>query len=166
MTSKKTHRFRWSDPLPYRLDFLSEPEMNTGCRLWWGHSNHAGYGILHYGGRSNLAHRMRWTASFGEIPPGLFVCHKCDTPACINPAHLFIGTHQDNVNDRTAKGRSSGDLRLGVLRNNTKINSETVRYIRTQAAIGRSQRAIGEEVGLFQTTVSEIVRRKIWGHIP
>lgn len=66
-----------------------------------------GYACLHYNRTTVRAHRMSWIVHFGEIPKGLCVCHKCDNRICINPDHLFLGTHQDNNDDMIAKGRQN-----------------------------------------------------------
>lgn len=76
----------------------------TGCHVWQG-STVAGYGHLYVDGKLKLAHRVSWELAKGEIPEGLFVLHKCDNPPCINPEHLFAGTHEDNMKDMDAKGR-------------------------------------------------------------
>ena len=81
------------------------------CIEFFGRRNPKGYGVAHAFGRTQLAHRIAWIFSFGDIPPGLCVCHHCDNPPCINPGHLFIGTNQDNVDDCVSKGRQAkGDL--------------------------------------------------------
>jgi hypothetical protein len=85
------------EPKPYRI---------TGrCWLWTGATNDAGYGQLRTNNAIEYAHRMSWEIHHGQITDGLFVCHRCDTPACVNPEHLFLGTHTQNVRDMLAKGR-------------------------------------------------------------
>lgn len=94
------------------------PEPNTGCWLWLSGTNN-GYGILSlyevYGRRTVLAHRASWEFHRGPIPEGLCVLHRCDTPPCINPAHLFLGTIADNTHDMIAKGRAAWQRRPGEL---------------------------------------------------
>lgn len=95
----------------------SIPEPNTGCMLFDGHLNRHGYGRLGFGGRRWLAHRLAWYLSRGEDPGERIVCHRCDTPACVNPAHLFLGTQLDNVRDMIAKGRHcQGEARSHAMR--------------------------------------------------
>jgi hypothetical protein len=81
--------------------------VQTDCILWSGRIGNHRYGVVDVGGRSVLAHRQAWEDANGPIPVGLFVLHRCDNPPCVNPEHLFLGTHQDNMADMKAKGRGA-----------------------------------------------------------
>lgn len=80
------------------------PELGP-CWIWTGIITIWGYGRIKSGGKMHAAHRVAWVLAYGDIPDGLFVCHKCDNPACVRPEHLFVGTVLDNTRDREAKGR-------------------------------------------------------------
>lgn len=92
-----------------RLDRFNEKyEINesTGCWLWHGSKDKDGYGKININYKNYRAHRLSYELFKDIIPEGLFVCHTCDTPNCVNPEHLFLGTNQDNMDDMVAKGRS------------------------------------------------------------
>lgn len=86
-----------------KVEKLGENE----CWKWKAYKNKQGYGRFGFSASQSVnAHRISWVIHFGEIPPGLFVCHKCDNPECTNPQHLFLGTRQDNINDSLIKKRA------------------------------------------------------------
>lgn len=117
-------------PLPDRLEHYSEQVTETGCILWTGCINASGYGILNHKGSARLAHRLAWTEAHGAIPAGLCVLHRCDTPACINVDHLFLGDNAANVQDKVRKGRARGQP--GEENPNAKLTAEDVSRIRRE----------------------------------
>lgn len=80
---------------------------DSACWPWQASVNKAGYGWFRWEHRSQLAHRLAYAITFGEIPEGMYICHRCDNPPCCNPDHLWLGTHADNQRDKVAKGRQS-----------------------------------------------------------
>ena len=92
-------------PLEVRFWNFVQFEPNSGCWLWSGPFVGPGYGVIKDGrDRTYLAHRLSWELAH-KAKPALFVLHHCDTPSCVNPAHLFLGTQADNMKDRKSKGR-------------------------------------------------------------
>lgn len=130
-----------------------------GCWAWLGAHNLKGYGQFKLGGKQLGAHRVAWELVFGEILTGLFVCHTCDNPGCVNPAHLFLGTNMDNVNDRDKKKRNPRGVKHGM----TKLNQEQVMYIRTS---NKNHTQLANELGVTDVLVGKIRRNELWKELP
>ncbi|CAB4176875.1 HNH nuclease [uncultured Caudovirales phage] len=149
------------DSLRERFDKYYSPEPNSGCWLWTLKGGQ--YGQLRVRGverRCIGAHRVSWLLHYGGIPPGMFVCHKCDVRGCVNPEHLFLGTIQDNVADMDAKGRRV--VIFGEARPIAKLNADKVHAIR--AASG-SYKSIGKQFGVSPQTVCNVKLGRLWTHI-
>lgn len=150
---------------------LCVPEALTGCWLWHGNltdrpSGQLGYGRFYARGGAIYAHRLSYTIHKGEVPPGMYVCHRCDTPQCVNPDHLFLGNAKDNARDRNLKGRANTEPRFqGESSPMAKLDAQTVRRIRERYAAGETQLAMAREYGLSSSTVCNIVNRKKWRHV-
>lgn len=141
--------------------FLVHPR--TRCWIWTGAKAHCGYGILTdpITKRPKRAHRWSWIFHHGEIPAGMKVLHKCDTPACVSPEHLFIGTQLDNIRDMVSKGR--GNLPAGEKHPYAKLTESEVKEIRSMK--GQTQAEIARRFNIRQDTVSRILSRKIWKYV-
>ena len=141
----------------------------SDCWEWTAHRKAAGYGHFALGRqrgarRAQIAHRVSYAlAHGGEIPDGRFICHTCDNPPCVNPAHLTAESPTWNARDMAAKGRG-GDKR-GETNANAKLNADDIRAIRTARANGDTLKAIGARFGIGAGAVCDIVRRRRWAHV-
>lgn len=107
------------------------------------------------------AHRITWVLTHGDIPPGMFVCHRCDNPPCCNPAHLFLGTAQDNQSDMVRKKRST----LGQRHPNAVLNDEAVRAIRRRAVQRGAAKHLAREYGVSLNTIYGVISGREWSHV-
>lgn len=129
------------------------------CWPWTGFRGRPGYGQL---GRNLRANRVAYELHNGPIPPDGVICHTCDNPSCVNPAHLFLGTQLDNIADATRKGR----VRHGEGHYHAKLTADDVREIRQRyAAGGISYSRLASLYGISIGTVGKLVRRQRWQHI-
>lgn len=140
------------DKVPIEIRFhrhyVTVPE--CGCWLWAGSFARKGYGTISTGNGMSptLAHRLSYRMHHGEIPAGLQVCHRCDTPSCVNPDHLFLGTPHENTRDAKRKGR----LRV-------KLTSESARAIRDSVL---TVSELSKQFCVSTTMIRYIRRGKCW----
>lgn len=133
------------------------------CWQWLAGCNDQGYGRLRVNGEYVQAHRFSWELHNGPIPEGMMICHTCDFPGCVNPAHLFLGTASDNMQDMVEKGRGRQPRKTGEEHGMAKLTEVDVVGIRKLASLGVTQRMIARIFGITQGHVSDIVTGKKWG---
>lgn len=147
-------------------DKIAVSEDHNACWEWQRLRNKQGYGILKTGGGSRRAHRYVWELFNGPIPESMFVCHKCDNPPCCNPSHLFLGTHQDNMQDMMDKGRTGHPAQPGEKHRSAKLNSQQVIRIRDLYESGKySYSELSDMFGVTSAQIGYIVTRKNWTHL-
>lgn len=124
-----------------------------GCWEWIGTKDGGGYGQLSAGrGRAPFkAHRLSFELANGPIPVGLFILHKCDNPACVNPLHLELGDQKKNMADMYLRGRQCKNKRLGP-QQRPMLSREQANFIRQQKLAGESYISIGAAMGINPST--------------
>lgn len=135
------------------------------CWPWIGFCKPSGYGQFWWDGTMRQAHRVAWILTRGEIPDGLYACHHCDNPPCVNPAHLWLGTRAENRRDQGEKGRDQfpRPWQQGERHWSAKLSAEDVAEIRREyAAGGVTQTALAARYGIRNGHVSRIIRREVW----
>jgi hypothetical protein len=156
--------------------FWPKVDMRGDCWLWLRARDDKGYGRFMLNHRAQPASRIAWQLTYGNIPPGLFVCHKCDVRLCVRPEHLFLGTPADNMHDMIAKRRHAfGDkngarthpeaVRHGAQRAFAKLTNEAVLEIRQLYAQGITQQILAERYGVMCSTVQKVIAGHTWRHL-
>lgn len=136
------------------------------CWEWNGYKNQKGYGRLHVDGKLVSVHRLVWQISYGEIPAGLLVCHRCDNPACVNPTHLFLGTSKENTQDMIHKGRARPGKSLGENHGMSKLTKDQVLEIRGAYSFYKvTLKQLAQKYGVSIATISYVVNRETWSHV-
>lgn len=140
--------------LPLEPRFSNNIKKTEKCWEWTGNKTKSGYGTISINGKDLRVHRISWERTNGPIPTGFHICHKCDNPACVNPGHLFLGTHIDNMNDSLKKGRRPSILK-----------KEDIPIIRKMYLDGKYQKEIGNLYGVSKGCIHDIISGKNWRHV-
>lgn len=140
-----------------RVKFKDKIELNliTGCWEWQGYIDESGYGVAYHEGKNQKAHRVFFEAYHYTIKEGFVICHKCDNRKCVNPEHLFAGTHCENMRDMVEKGRSAKGEQIG----NSKLKTHEVLEIYKSA---QSLRQLGKAYGVGKSTIGDIKQGITW----
>lgn len=149
------HAQKWIGAIAGRVDVRPD-----GCHVWLGTKVGKGYGRIQLDGTQWRAHRAAFHFNVGPVPDGMHVLHRCDNMACVNPAHLFLGTNADNVADKMAKGRHRAAN--GERQGHAKLTDEQARNILHDQ---RMQRVIAHEYGVSKATICMLKQRKTWAHL-
>lgn len=132
----------------------------TGCWVWTRYKSELGRGNLWYNGKTIASARVSYMVFKGNIPENYYVCHACDNPTCVNPDHLWIGTYQDNTNDRENKKRGAKGEKISI----SKLKEFMICEIKKDRVSGMTQQAIAEKYNVHQSTISNILRNRTWKH--
>ncbi len=149
-------KYKHMKPLAER--FIEKVNINAaGCWNWVAAVNRNGYGSCWDGTRVETASRLAYRLFVGEIPSGMYVLHQCDNPLCVRPSHLFLGSHQDNMEDRDLKGRSA--KLSGELNPRAKLTAAIVREIRQS---GLKAGDLAARFGVSVSTVQRARKKQFW----
>lgn len=146
-----------------RLWSRVKPNADTECWEWLALKDKDGYGRFYIGKKNLLAHRVAYAAYYKIDPGNLLVCHRCDNPSCVNPAHLWLGSNADNLADMKNKGRSHSCR--GERGSRTVLTPSDVYQIRELVSSGLTHRQAGRAVGIGKSQVGRIMRGEQWAHI-
>lgn len=132
----------------------------SGCWLWNFPRPDGRANTFYFEERPQIAYRVAYKLFNGEIPHGICVLHSCDNGLCVNPEHLFLGTHQDNTNDMLSKKRHWA--KCGEEKKNSKLTEEMVREIRNSPLNGNQ---LSKKFGVNRRTVYDVLDGKTWKHV-
>ena len=162
--------------------FWAKTDKSNGedaCWVWIAGRTTRGYGTIYWLGTSHLSSRIAYEITYGAIPDGQCVLHKCDNPPCVNPKHLFLGTRQDNLADMRTKGREKHavgtengaytcpeKVRRGTAITLSKLDDDKVRDIRNQYDKGdTSYDKLAKQYSVSKQVIASVIHRKTWRHV-
>lgn len=137
----------------------------NGCWIFQNALSRQGYGRIRIGNKNINAHRVSYEYHVGNIPMGMYVCHKCDNPPCINPKHLFLGTALDNNRDAIKKKRNAGCCLPGTKNIKAKLTEKQVLKMRKLRQSGMGYSRIGSFFGLTKSSTHKAIKGITWKHL-
>ena len=150
-----------SIPISTAQRFWNRVDKSGDCWLWLGFKDAAGYGTFSRRNKTHRAHRIAWELTYGSIPDGLVICHRCDCPSCVKVDHLFLGTNADNNRDKVTKNRHVKGSKVGT----SKLTSCQVAKIRQLNKQGMLPSKIAPLFGISHTNVCRILKKESWNHL-
>lgn len=142
-----------------KFKFLVEPVTESGCWLWLGAIEPQGYAVVNGVNNKRIKmHRYSYQQYKGEIPEGMCICHTCDVRSCVNPDHLFLGSWNDNIQDKVLKKRHAH----GVTHARAKLTEKDVLDIR---AANQGYKTLAKMYDVDSTTIRDIKLKRTWAHI-
>lgn len=154
------------DRIRFETKFTKEGPIQSAelgrCWVWLAGLFPDGYGQFYLKGTSIGAHRVSYELYVGSIEPKFQICHSCDNPICVNPKHLFLGTHKDNMKDRNIKGRQGRGESHGM----SKLTKQQVLEIRSLFSKGEATKTeLGRRYLVSDVSIHHIITGKHWKHI-
>ena len=160
-TTDKFHLFYCSIPCQFwgkvKIGFIHD------CWEWIGSRKPQGYGHITIDGKGHQSHHLAWEFRYGKIPKKLWVLHSCDNKGCVNPSHLFLGTHQDNMNDMKNKNRHA--YFKGIYSPRAKLNNQKVKDIRKSLENNEKVTCLAKKYNVSIGAISAIKHKRSWTHI-
>lgn len=150
------------DPIAYERFMAKVSKDACGCWIWTGSKVKSGYGKVKVNQKMFLAHRLSYMAHKGDIKSGLFICHSCDNPLCVNPDHLWAGSQIENVRDAKKKGRANYSGVIGENNSKAKLTENDIFEIRNS---NLTNTELSKKFNVTQPTISNIRSKKTWKHI-
>jgi len=143
--------------------FWEKVDKSGDCWVWTGNkTGNMGYGVFRTGKTKTRAHRYSYELHKGPIQKGMLILHTCDTPTCIKPSHLILGTHQSNTDDRVKKKRSARGEKNG----SSKLTEKIVKRIREEYSCGNTtMMQLAEKYRVGQTTIFRVIHAENWKHM-
>ncbi len=177
---------RIPDPLARFMNKVDQTSNPDGCWLWTGGFFKNGYAAFYANGKMHRASRFIVEVAQGVIPDGLMALHTCDNRRCVNPAHLYVGTREQNTQDARDRDRfASGDrngmrtnpdrhvsklhperMARGERANKSGLTDDDVRQIRAAYQCGTTLKALGAQYGITYQAIQKIIQRRSWTHVP